>query len=247
MRAEKLVYFGVEVGSKQFVNVRLHAPTREQLQQARIALEPHIEPFDPERILPEVKEFFRAIAPYRVQGREILEDVDRAIEEGEFWRLQASFRALTQNTVVPAGAQAEGNQFGMTVFLHNLPDEVPARAIRRVEQIVAPFGVTLEVVDSMGPTRVSRTDTPVFQLVSRMVKKHFGEQTPVGPLILAYATNDSRYLRARGIESYGFWPFPVDFHQSQGVHAADERVRLDWFMTGVQLTRELVRAHCQPE
>jgi acetylornithine deacetylase/succinyl-diaminopimelate desuccinylase-like protein len=247
MRAEKLVYFGVEVGSKQFVQVRLHAPQREQLRQARIALEPHVEPFDPERILPEVKEFFRAIAPYRVQGREVLEDVDRAIAEGEFWRLQSSFRALTQNTLVPFGAEPDGTRFGMTVFLHNLPDEIPSHAIRRIEQIVAPYGVTVEVLESMGPTRISHTDTPVFRLVSRMVKKYFGEETPVGPLILAYATNDSRYLRARGVEAYGFWPFPVDFHQSQGVHAENERVRLDWFMTGVQMTREMVWAYCFAE
>ena len=53
----------------------------------------------------------------------------------------------------------------------------------------------------------------------------------------------ARYLRARGIAAYGVWPFPVDFYQTEGIHAVDERVRADWFMQGVSLTRRVVRSY----
>ena len=36
------------------------------------------------------------------------------------------------------------------------------------------------------------------------------------------------------------WPFPVGLYQTLGIHRFDERVRLDWFMDGVDLTRRLV-------
>ena len=64
MRQEKLTYFSVEVGSKQFVRILLRASSRGPLQRARIALEPLFTPRDPERILPEVREYFIQNALY---------------------------------------------------------------------------------------------------------------------------------------------------------------------------------------
>ena len=40
MLQERVTYYGIEIGTKQVVTVLLRAPSREQLQQARIALEP---------------------------------------------------------------------------------------------------------------------------------------------------------------------------------------------------------------
>ena len=37
------------------------------------------------------------------------------------------------------------------------------------------------------------------------------------------------------------WPFRTDFYQTEGIHGIDERVRADWFMDGVALTRRVVR------
>src|SRR5438128_838291 len=67
MKQEKLTYFGVETGTKMSVSLRLRASTHEQMERARIALEPYMSPRDPERILPEVREFLHDIAPQRVE------------------------------------------------------------------------------------------------------------------------------------------------------------------------------------
>lgn len=244
MKTEKIIYFGVEVGSKLFGRVRLRSPSRRPLEQARIALEPLIQPYDPERILPEVRQFFKAIAPYRIRGQDILADVDRAVAEGRFWFLQSGFRTLTQNTVTPGAIQPHHDGFVLEVVLLNLPDQDPRDLVRRIADIVRPFGVETEVELTMDPAPVSSTENDFFRLIQSVVRRHHGPEVPVGPMILGFTTTDSRFLRSIGIQSYGLPLFFFDFHQSEGIHGANERVRLDWFSDGVRLSKDLVRSYC---
>ena len=236
-------YFGVEIGTKMPVVVRLRAPRREQLQRARIALEPFIAAPEPQRILPEVRTFFRALAPRRVEQRLLLEDIDRTIHEGKFWLLQQGYRELTQNTLWPENVVADdGGGFSMLVRLFDLPDESPDARIAWLADVVAPYGVTIgDVTQKTGPTPLSAIDTPFFALLARVLHESYGD-IPVGPEILTTEYNDSRYLRSRGIVCYGFLAFPVDFFQTQSIHSLDERVRIDWFEKGVTTMRRLLLA-----
>ena len=240
---ERISYFGIETGTKMLCRLRLHAPTREVLQRARIALEPHVTPPDPERILPEVKQFLHEIAPLRVEQRARLEDIDRTVAEGKFWLLGVGYKELTQNTMWLGGVQREASGFGMDINLFNLPDENPARRIEMLCREVAPFGVSVEVGQVNCPAPITSRDTPLWALLSREIAREYGSGFPIGSEILAASSNDSRYLRARGIDAYGVWPFPVDFYQTEGIHGIDERVRADWFMHGVSLMRRLVRSY----
>jgi acetylornithine deacetylase/succinyl-diaminopimelate desuccinylase-like protein len=242
-QAEKITYVGIEIGSKMSVSLRLRAPTLDALRRARIALEPAMTPVDPERILPEVKEFFRAIAPMRREQGAWLGDIDKAVKDGKFWLLQRGYRELTQNNVWVDGAKADARGATMLVRLYNLPDENPDARIAWLAAQVAPFGATVEeVLTRNGPAPLSRMDTPFFGLLRQAVKQEMGD-APIGPEILAASSNDSRFLRARGVVAYGIWPFPVDFYQTQGIHGVDERVRLDWFVQGVSLMRRVVSAY----
>ena len=242
-RQERISYFGIELGTKMTCRARLHAPTREALERARLALEPHITPPDPERVLPEVKEFLHDIAPLRVEQHAVLDDIDRTIAAGKFWLLEHGYRELTQNVMWIGGAEPESGGFGMRVNLYNLPDEIPERRIDLLRSEVATFGVTVEVLDLNGPVPISSRRTPMWALLSREVRRQYGAGFPIGSEILAAFYNDSRYLRTRGIDAYGVWPFPVDFYQTAGIHGIDERVRADWLMQGVSLTRHVVRAY----
>jgi acetylornithine deacetylase/succinyl-diaminopimelate desuccinylase-like protein len=94
----------------------------------------------------------------------------------------------------------------------------------------------------MGPSPITSRNTPFYALLVNQIQNQYGN-VPTGSELLAASFNDSRFLRARGIDCYGFWPFPVDFFQTQGIHAVDERVRTDWFAQGVRLTRTLVAAY----
>ncbi|MHB0968824.1 MAG: M20/M25/M40 family metallo-hydrolase [Thermoanaerobaculia bacterium] len=242
MDREQVSYFAIETGTKQFVELRAHAKSREALQRARIALEPWIDPFDLEVITPEVREYFRSVAPIRRVGTELLEDIDGAVEAGKSWNLASPYRALAHNSIAPYAIESEAGGFGMRVVMHNLPQVDPWERIEWLRRVMAPYGVAVEVRDTMGPTSVSSSQTPFYAVVTDAVQRvHTPQKT--GPLLLPWATNDSRYLRARGIHAYGMWPSKVDYFQTLGIHSVDERIRLDWYVEGVALTKAIVRGH----
>ena len=242
MKEERVTYFGIEVGTKQTVSVFLKAKTREQLQRARIHLEPYFVSREPHRVMPEVKRFLRDLAPQRVDFHEELSDVDRAIATGKFWALPIGYRELTQNGVWAEAVVKAPEGFEMRTQLLNLPDENPDQRLQWLAKEVAPFGVSLgRVTRKEGPVPISSDQTPFYKLLKREAETAF--QSAAGTEILNRWLSDSRFLRPLGIEAYGINSFPVDFFQSQSIHAADERIRVDYFLQGVDFTRRVVAGY----
>jgi acetylornithine deacetylase/succinyl-diaminopimelate desuccinylase-like protein len=240
MMEERLTYYGIEIGTKQTVTLILRGPSRAQLQQARIALEPWFIQRQPERITPEVKRWMRDLAPQRIRFRHELEDIDRAVAAGSFWQLPPGYREMTQNGVWVEKPEPRGTEWEMRTYLLNLPDTDPDGRIEWLRKNVAPFGVRIgEVVHKDGPVPIASIQTPFYELLKRDVRRTFGD-VPIGTELLNRSYNDSRFLRKRGIAAYGINPFPVDFFQSSAMHGIDERVRVDWFQQGVEFLRQLV-------
>jgi len=243
MSKEKVTYFGIEIGSKQIVELELVAHDEASLQRARIALEPYFRPRNPDRVLPGVREFFRAVGPRRLEYREVLTDIDATLAAGKFWLLPATMRELLQNSVWARNVRPlPDGRFAMAVALSNLPDEDPDRRVRWLTETIAPYGVTIgTIVRKEGPAPLSPTNTRLFELIARQLRHESGD-IPVGPEVLALSSTDARFLRPRGMICYGLQPFPLDFFQSISVHHANERVRLDWYMSGVRMMKGLVTA-----
>jgi acetylornithine deacetylase/succinyl-diaminopimelate desuccinylase-like protein len=242
--AGEVQYFGVEVGSKPSVLVDLVADDRETLRRVRLELEPWFEPKQPLRILPGVREYFQKVAPYRKRGGDLLADIDATVAAGRFWLLDGSYRQLTTNTIWANGPVEDAGEFRMKVVLSNLPDEDPEERMLFLRGEVGE-GVRIEPISIMPSTPLSSTATPFFELIRSTVRDHYGE-VEVGPLVMTDIATDSRFLRSRGVDAYGFWPFPVDFFQTRGIHGVDERLRLDWFRQGIDLTRDLVTKWVEP-
>jgi acetylornithine deacetylase/succinyl-diaminopimelate desuccinylase-like protein len=239
MLQERVTYFGIEVGTKQTVTVLLRAPTRARLQQTRIALEPWFYRRTPDRIMPEVKSWMRDLAPQRIDFRRELEDVDRTVAQGDFWRLPPGYREMTQNTVWAEAVVPHGAEWEMRTHLLDLPDTSPDERLEWLRQKVAPFGAQIgEVVRKDGPVPITSDRTPFYELLTREAKRSF--HAPTGTEILNRSFNDSRFLRKRGIAAYGLSPFPIDFFQSETIHKGDERVRVDYFEQGVEFLRRVV-------
>lgn len=239
MRAEAMTYFGIEVGNKQYVALELTAPTRAQLVALRLEVQPLISRREPEKILPEVRRYFRDVAPTRMAYREMLTDVDAAVADGEFWRMPVAYRHLTQNTVRVDWPYPSGDGWGVYMHLLNLPEENPDARIAWARRIAARHGAKVHVKVRNEATPISPADTPLFRLIASLAGETY--DTRAGTLILHRSTNDSRYLRRRGIVCYGVSPYPVDFFQAESIHGVNERVRLDWFMQGVGFMRRLLR------
>jgi acetylornithine deacetylase/succinyl-diaminopimelate desuccinylase-like protein len=239
-RRSEVSYVGIEIGTKLAVEARLRAPDRATMQRVRIALEPYMTPRDPERISPEVRLYFHAIAPLRSSEGGLLDNIDDSIARGKFWLLDRGYHELVQNVIWLDGVQEDGHGATMIARLLDLPDEDPDSRVAWLRKTIEPLGGTIDqVLERNGPAPFSSLKTPLFRLLESEFHRELGN-VPVGPEILAASSNDSRYLRARGMIAYGIWPFAVDFYQSTGIHSIDERVRLDWFTNGVALTRRVV-------
>lgn len=242
MMKEKVTYFGVETGSKQLVTFDLIGKDEASLERARVAIEPYFRPPDPDRLLPGVRRFFHAVAPQRVDYREPLANIDATLAEGKFWLLPPTMRELLQNSIwMRTIERRPDGKFAMRVMMSNLPDEDPDRRLKWLLDKVKPCGVEPgELLRKEGPVPISTDETPLFALIGREVKREFGDDVPVGPEVLAMTTNDARFLRPKGFICYGLQPFPLDFFQSISVHHTNERVRIDWFMSGIRMMKRVV-------
>ncbi|MCM2314753.1 MAG: M20/M25/M40 family metallo-hydrolase, partial [Thermoanaerobaculia bacterium] len=233
-------YFGIEVGSRQFVSLELRSKERRSLERARSAMLPLTNPRDPARVLPEMPGLLRDASRFRKDNRELLANVEQTIADGDFFRLAAPYRALFQSSAIPGGIRPDdGGGFVLDVLLSNLPDEEPQAAIAGIRRITAPFDVEIDVIKTQGPAPITRFDTPMFETIRSVLIEQYGGGIFVGPLVLPYSANDSRYLRVRGIRAYGVCPFPLSIYQTWGIHGGDERVRLDWFVDGVDVMRRI--------
>jgi acetylornithine deacetylase/succinyl-diaminopimelate desuccinylase-like protein len=241
MMQEQVTYYGIEVGTKLSVAVRLAAPSREALQKARIALEPRMSPRrEPERVIPAVRRFFRDIAPLRREFRDELADIDAAIAAGDFWRLPVGYLELTQNNIfAEAVTERPEGGFEMRTVMINLPDEDADRLIADLETRVRPFGVKIAAIEEkIGPVPTSPTETLLWNLLAEEAAATF--RTRVGTEVLNRSVSDSRFLRQTGIVAYGITPFAVDFFQSDSIHGTDERLRVEYFTAGVAFMRRLI-------
>ena len=244
LQKEKLTYFGIEIGAKEVTELDFVAPSREQLRQLRLALEPYFEPRDADRVEPGVRDFFRSVAPLRVEFSSLLADIDHTIATGKLWLLPDTYRNLLVNTVWAGGVQARPDgQFTMHLTLSNLPAVDPDERIAWLERLATLYGArTGAVTRKEGPIPMSPDVTPLFAIVAGAVKDEYGP-VAVGPEVLFGSTSDARFLRPRGIICYGIQPFPLDYFQTLGVHGVNERIRLDWFDQGVRVMRGIVRTY----
>lgn len=238
---ERIAYFGIEIGTKMTVRVRLRARDRESMQRLRIALEPFISRADADRVLPEVRDFLHDLAPIRVEQGQFLNDINRTIAAGKLWLLPAGYRELTQNVLWPDSVESDAHGVTMRVNLFNLPDENPDARIEWLRAFAARYGASIdEVIEKNGPAPLSSRRTPMFALLSAEAKRQYGN-VRTGTEVLVAWSNDSRYLRVRGIDAYGLMPFPTDWYQTQGIHSIDERVWADSFKSGVELIQHVTR------
>lgn len=240
MSAKELLYFGIEIGGKQMVDVELAAASPEQLRAARLALEPFMFKREPDRVLPEVREYFESMAPTRLAFRERLANIDRTIAEGKFWDLAAPYRDLTQNSLFVAAPRNHDGEWRMNVRMLNLPDEQPDARLAWLASTVGPYGATVAAVRKKeGPVPLSRTDTRLFSLIADEGRSRYN--VPAGTLVLYSSGTDARFLRPLGIVCYGVAPIKVTFYQANSIHGANERVHLRSYAEGIEFMKSLVR------
>jgi len=244
--SERMTWFGIEIGGKQYVQAVIGAKTREDILRARRDLEPFIFSRKPGRLLPQVRVHYAELASTRMQFKPYLEDIEKTIREGQFWRLPPTYRDLVQNSVVTGPPEPAGDQWQMLVTLLNLPDEQPDARLAWLGQVIAPAGARItEVRSKEGPVPLSRYDTRLFKILADQARKRY--EVAAGVQVLYRSTSDARFLRTRGIDVYGVSPYAVTYFQSLAIHNNDESIAVGAFQEGVAYLRDVIRVWAATE
>ena len=113
-----------------------------------------------------------------------------------------------------------------------------------VEQVVAAVRrairddtVAIDVLDANEPSPISPRDD-AFELIEACVGELFPEAVPT-PYVMMAAT-DSRFFTAICERVYRFAPFRMDRAQRASIHAADEHLRVEDFLLGIDWYRRLI-------
>jgi acetylornithine deacetylase/succinyl-diaminopimelate desuccinylase-like protein len=129
----------------------------------------------------------------------------------------------------------------MRVTMINLPDENPDARLQWQRKLVAPAGARVrDVLTKEGPGVFSSPNTRLFELLAEEARRRY--RVAAGTQILYRSSTDARFLRPRGIQTYGVSPFPVTFFQSVSIHNADESITVGAFQEGVDYLTSVVRA-----
>jgi acetylornithine deacetylase/succinyl-diaminopimelate desuccinylase-like protein len=203
----------------------------------------------PYRVTPDVARFFHDAAATRNDERgAMLRNIESAVNSSRFERvLSTSYRSLLHDTIavthisggttinsIPANATAD-------IDIRLLPDERSDEMLQRVRDAVGK-DATVEVLLDAQPVAPSSIDTDLYRLLERDLKSE-APDSRVTPIVSPGAS-DSRFFRARGIVAYGIAPFKVNAYDAGTVHGTDERIRTQFFLEGVRLTRRIVSDFC---
>lgn len=170
------------------------------------------------------------------------DDADASLES--LCQKHPALRAMVTNTisatslsggfkhnVIPAFCEA-------TLDCRLLPGESHDRFLAEMRDVIDDADVEIEVV-FQSQSGFSDFDTELVSVIESVVR----EQVE-GALILPISTvgfTDSRVLRRRGVQSYGFVPALMDASLASGVHGHNERVPVESLRTGIQILFEVVR------
>ncbi|HVX53004.1 M20/M25/M40 family metallo-hydrolase [Nocardioides sp.] len=119
------------------------------------------------------------------------------------------------------------------VMVGDTVDQVVA-AVRRA---IRDDTVTVEVLEANEPSPISPRDD-AFELIETTVGEIFPEAVPT-PYVMMAAT-DSRFFTAICDRVYRFAPFRMDKAQRASIHAADEHLRVEDFLLGIDWYRRLI-------
>lgn len=200
------------------------------------------------RVVPEVEQMFRKLAPLaEPENRAGLANLgDTLANDPEFQRrflVDDARAALVRNTVavtvlragsspnvVPEEAVAE-------LDVRLLPDERCDEFLEQLRDVVSDPSIRIEPILAF-ENRTSPSDTELFRAVER-VASEIDPTAVVVPRVIAGFT-DAHYFRELGIVSYGFVPLWLPPSETRGIHGPNERVSLENLERGIEATVKIL-------
>jgi acetylornithine deacetylase/succinyl-diaminopimelate desuccinylase-like protein len=123
-----------------------------------------------------------------------------------------------------------------------VPGSDTAPVLARIRE-AAGKDVSVEIIHAGEPSPESPSSGELYDAITAAMRAA-EPSSSAGPIVIG-GTTDSRYLRARGITTYGVLPFKINYYDADGIHGSDERIRAPFFADGMLLTRAIVRNFCE--
>ena len=256
---DRIDYWGIEVDQKVPLWIRLTAkgegghsasPPADGGATKKLVDAAHAVSAIPMRseLHPSVEAFFKSMASTKPGKRgRILADPGRYFGTPDIAELPYGLQMLLRDTLAMTRLEAGTSTNAVPDIatadfdIRMIPGSDPAALLTQIKQVAGTL-VEVEVLLSGPPAPASAVDTDLFASLSRVLTKA-APSSKVGAMVTA-GTTDSRYFRRRGIVAYGFSPFKINYYDGATVHGADERIRVRFFLEGVELMRQIVSDFC---
>jgi len=199
-------------------------------------------------ISPLIVEYFRTLAhvidPEQADKYRNLEESlkDPAFRE-KFWEnsIHMAMATNTKNLTVLKGGQKENVIPAESEAIFNfrlLPGHDPDEFLAEMKEVINDESIEITTMHEITWGPDSSTDTDVYQAIVKVCNERFpGVPTAASMPVF---TTDSRFFRAKGINSYGFQPILLSMEEVRGVHGIDERIPLESIDIGTEIMKRLV-------
>ena len=169
-----------------------------------------------------------------------MQDPEQAIS------LAALFRNTASPTVVRGGQKVNVIPSTASVLVDGrvLPGQTVDEFLAEVQRVVGD-DLRVRVLEQHEGT-VFRTDTPLYDAIGQVIRKHHPGAVAV-PFMIPGFTDSHAYARL-GATCYGFAPvkMPKGLSYTSLFHGHDERIPIDGFAWGLQVLMNLVSDFCSP-
>jgi carboxypeptidase PM20D1 len=118
------------------------------------------------------------------------------------------------------------------------PDDSVDKLVRHVKKI-AGSGIKVEILDSHEPSLMSSTDSEAYRIIAQTAAETFKGYV-IAPILMVAAT-DSRWYREISDGVYLFEPFRSLIEDTNTMHAAGERIKIDSLLEGTEFFIRLVK------
>ncbi len=202
----------------------------------------------PIRLLPQVEEYFREVAPLEREPRASqFRDVAKALKNPAFLRsitsdpdLNYMLRDTVSLTVLKGSQQT--NVIPDTAFceldVRLLPGTNPQEFLTQLREVVADPRIEIQPISRYRTPNSSPVDTQLFKIINQVI-----HETRPGAMVLPRLNSgytESQMYRELGIECYGFNPIEITAELDDTEHAANERVPVAEIRRGVKVLYEVV-------
>jgi acetylornithine deacetylase/succinyl-diaminopimelate desuccinylase-like protein len=202
----------------------------------------------PFKVLPEVQEFYSALAelaPPTQQER--LRDLTTALKDTTFadgfTKLPATNSRL-RNTIAVTMLEGSNkinvipNEARAEIDVRLLPGEDPQAFVDEIKRVIADDTIRVEPHPFVGAP-ASPIAHDFFRVLTALARKE-DPRAVVTPMMTTGAS-DCRFFRLRGIPCYGYVPFKLTARDWETVHGNDERVSIENVKYGTRAFYELIR------